>query len=396
MIFIHTLRMLADLSVYFFIAQVFVISVGGASQFAQFVLLGLCYGLMVYLQHRGSNKICMLLPMVVLFVPGSYVPAIIPPVIYMVYLIYSDNTRLSWDRQSELFSLCTKFFPLTSILIYFLRKQDILVQHCLPVVFISLVTSVFLMRMLRQPRSVYLEPNYQRKNAALFCILIFIAWLCSRDFMFRLFGGALSLVYTKAIYPVLNGFIMLFMGFLRIVMALMSWFKLGEIKFTENHLEGGDMGPTFTDVITGETHVATTETVLTALLVIFLLICAFYFFRWLALHNGEEIFISDSIDIIRGNNRTRRKKERATTTVLQIRKQYRTFLKLYRQQGGKIEKRSTSLDILNQSAEKMPEASADLLAEMRQIYINARYAGTATKADLKRMKQINKELMAKE
>ena len=33
--------------------------------------------------------------------------------------------------------------------------------------------------------------------------------------------------------------------------------------------------------------------------------------------------------------------------------------------------------------------------EMRQIYINARYGGTATKSDLKRMKQINKELAAK-
>ena len=38
----------------------------------------------------------------------------------------------------------------------------------------------------------------------------------------------------------------------------------------------------------------------------------------------------------------------------------------------------------------------DMLAEMRQIYINARYGGTATKADLKRMKQINKELATKD
>ena len=140
---------------------------------------------------------------------------------------------------------------------------------------------------------------------------------------------------------------------------------------------------------------ATTETLLTAVVIILLLACAFYFFRWLALHKGEETFITTGFDIIRGKETARVKKERATTTVLQVRKQYRIFLKLYKEHGGKIETAFTSEDVLENSKDILEEDSADILAEMRRIYISARYGGMATKTDLKRMKQINKELAMK-
>ena len=115
----------------------------------------------------------------------------------------------------------------------------------------------------------------------------------------------------------------------------------------------------------------------------------------MALHKGEDSFISRGFDVIRGKETTKTKKERATTTVLQVRRQYRQFLKLYRENGGKMENSSTSEDVLNNSVEVLPQVSADVLEEMRQIYINARYGGVATKTDLKRMRQINKELSAK-
>lgn len=395
MVFIHTLRMVADLSVYFFIAELFVISQGGSSQFVQMLLLGLSYGLLVFLQNRKFNKRFMLLPVAVFFVPGSYFLALVPPVIYILYLIYTEKTFLSWDRQSELFSGSVKFFPLAGIAICLLGNTANFVQYSLPMVLVSVATSVFLMRMLRQPPSVYLDPRYQRRNCLLFIAVLFMAWLFSRDFMFRLAGSAMHFVYMNAIYPVLNCFITLFMVVLKIIMALFSWFKFGEVRFTENHLGGAEFGPTFKDAVIIGDNVATTETFLTAILAIVLLVAAFYFFRWLALHNGEETFISRGFDMIRGKDSAKPKKERATTTVLQIRRQYRIFLKLYKDHGGKIANSSTSRDVLQRSVEILPDISRDILEEMRRIYLNARYGGTATKSDLKRMKQINKELAAK-
>ena len=395
MIFIHTLRMMSDLSVYFFIAELVVISMGGQSQFVPFLLLGACYGMMVYLQSRQTGKLYLLLPAVVLLLPAANLPALLLPIGYILYLVHNELTILSWDRQSELFSLCVKFFPLVSIPICFLGKYKILIQYSLPMAFISLATSIFLMRMLRQPPSVHLDPVYQRKNGVVFVTVLFMAWLFSREFMFRIMAEFMSFVYMKAIYPVLNCFIMLFMGVLKLIMALFSWFKFGEVRFTENHLGSGEMGPSFKDAVIEGGYVATTETLLTAVVIILLLACAFYFFRWLALHKGEETFITTGFDIIRGKETARVKKERATTTVLQVRKQYRIFLKLYKEHGGKIETAFTSEDVLENSKDILEEDSADILAEMRRIYISARYGGMATKTDLKRMKQINKELAMK-
>ena len=395
MFFIHTLRMMADLSVYFFIAELFVVSQGGSSQFVQFLLLAAIYGLMVVLQDRNFNRLYMLLPAAVLLMPGSRPLAVLPPVIYMLYLITKEHTELSWDRQSELFSISLKFFPLAGISICLLGNTANFIQYCLPIVAVSFATSVFLMRMLRQSPAVYLDHSYQRKNCTVFLLLLFTMWIFSRDFMLALAANALNFIYMRGIYPLLSGFIWLFMFFLRLVMALFSWFRFGEIKFEENHLGGGEFGPSFKDAVIVDDNVAVTETVFTAIAIVILLVCAFYFFRWLALHSGEDSFVSDGIDIIRGKETARQKKERASTTVLQVRRQYRVFLKLYKERGGKIETSSTSEDVMNSSVNVLPDISADLLAEMRQIYINARYAGTATKADLKRMKQINKEFMAK-
>ena len=395
MIFIHTLRMLADLSAYFYLAELATISLGGSSQFLQFLLLGLSYGILVFLQNRRFNNLYLLLPLAVLFIPGSSPMALLLPIAYILFLIYKENTTLSWDRQTELFSITLKFFPIAAVFICFMGKYQIFVQYCLPMALISLATSIFLMRMLRQSPVVYMDPHYQRKNCTLFVTVLVMAWLCSRDFAFKLMGGALAFAYQKTIYPILNAFIYVFMGILKALMYIFSWFKLGEIRFEENHLSGSEMGPTFKDAVVVGDHVATTQSILTVLVVVALLVAAFYFFRWLALHNGEETYLSQGLDIIRGKDTAKTRKERATTTVLQVRRQYRIFLKLYRENGGKIENAFTSKDILENSVELLPDVSSDELEEMRQIYISARYAGTATKADLKRMKQINKELSAK-
>ena len=81
MIFIHTLRMLTDLSVYFFIAELAVNTMGGSSQFVQFLLLGLSYGILVFLQNRNFNRLYMVLPVVVLFIPGSSKMALLLPIV---------------------------------------------------------------------------------------------------------------------------------------------------------------------------------------------------------------------------------------------------------------------------------------------------------------------------
>lgn len=393
MIFIHTMRMVADISVYFFIAELFVVSSGGSSQFIPMLLLSLCYGILVFLQKRNASKLLLLLPILVFFYPGSKLLALLPPCAYILYLIWEEQTMLSWDRQSELFSMSLKLFLIAGACICLSGNFVNFVQYSLPIAFLSLASSVFLMRMLRHDAVTYLSPQYQRKNALVFLLVLFFAWLFSRDFIFEWIRNTLSFVYMRGIYPLLMIFLNLFVEFLKLLMRLFSWIKFGEIKFEENLLPGGEMGPTHENLSTaiGE-HVGSVETILTVIAISILLICAFFFFRWLVLHKGEESFISHGLDMIRNTDPVLGKKERTSTTVLQVRRQYRIFLKLYRERGGRLEESFTSEDVLQQSFKILSKDSTDILKEMREIYMNARYRGTASKADLKRMKHINKEL----
>ena len=393
MIFIHTLRMIAELSVYFYFAELFVISSGGVSQLIPMLLLSLSYGILVFLQKKRFQSIYMLLPILILLYPGSSILTLLPPIIYILYSIWKERTMLSWDRQSELFSLSLKLFLIAGACISLSGNFANYVQYSLPMAFLSLTTSIFLMRMLRHDPSTYLSPQYQRKNCFIFMLILILAWLFSRDFVFAFIGNMISFVYMKGIYPILTFLITCFVAFLNVMMKIFSWLKLGEVKFEENLLPEGEMGPTneiFHD--TGGAHIGSAETLLTILAIAMFLTAAFFFFRWLLLHKGEESFISQGLDMIRGTDPFHNKKERATTTVLQVRRQYRIFLKLYREHGGKLETSSTSEDILNQSLQVLSKDSSELLKEMREIYTNARYRGSATKTDLKRMKQINKEL----
>lgn len=393
MIFIHSLRMLADLSVYFYFAELFVVSAGRTSQLIPMLLLSLCYGILVYMQKRNNAKWYMALPFLIFLFPGSHILALLPPIIYIEYLILKEHTGLSWDRQSELFSLEIKLFLIAGACISLSGNFKNFVQYSLPIAIISLVTSIFLMRMLRHDAATYFSPQYQRKNCFIFLILLFCAWLFSRDFIFEFIGNTLSLIYMRGIYPILMLFVSLFVAFLRLIMRIFSWFKFGGFEFEENKLPEGEMGPTALDISAaiGE-HVGSVESILTILAIIALLICAFFFFRWLILHKGEESFISQGLDMIRNTDSAHTKKERATTTVLQVRRQYRIFLKLYREHGGRLEESFTSKDVLHCSMRILPNETADVLMEMREIYTNARYRGTASKTDLKRMKQINKQL----
>ena len=396
MIFINTLRMIADLSVYFFFAELFVISAGYPSQLIHMLLLSLCYGILTFLKKKKNSKLYILLPLLVLIIPGRNILALLPPIAYILYLIAKEHFGLSWDRQSELFSLSLKIFLIAGACICLSGNYSNFVQYSLPIAFLSVVTSVLLMRMLRQDSSIYLNPQYQQKNCMIFLAVLLLAWMFSRDFIFELIGKPISIFYMKGIYPILSLLITCFAAFLRFVMKLFSWIKLGEIKFQENQLPEGQMGPTYADFSEAfGKHVGSAESVLTTLAIVTLLVIAFFFFRWLILHKGEESFISQGLEIIRGSESSAIKKERATTTVLQIRKQYRIFLRHYRQHGGKLETSTTSKDVLIHSSKVLSTESLDTLNEMRDIYLQARYRGTATKADLKRMKEINKEMAAK-
>ena len=391
MIFLSTLRMIVDLSFYFFFAELFVIAKGKPSQLVPMVMLCVCYGVLAYFLEKNFKKIYLIAPFLVLLLPGAHLIALLPPIFYILYLIAKGAVWLSWDRQSELFSISYKVFIGAGLCLCLIGSAELFIRCALPMALVSVVSSVLLMRMLRHDPATFLNPQYQMKNCIFLVIVLFLAWLSSRDFVFQLIGNSLKFIYFQCLYPLLLLLLSLVVFLIKLFASIFSWIQVREISFKEllvSQLED-DTTQELLDSAVGS-YDGSFVKFMTVLAFLAVVLLAFFFFRWLALNRGEESFIDQGLDIIRSSHPEKIKKERATSTVLQIRRQYRIFLKLYRDRGGSLVLSDTSEDILKRGSAYFPQT--ELLQEMREIYLNARYRNTATKTDLKRMKQINKEM----
>lgn len=394
MIFISTLRMMVDLSFYFYFAELFVAAKGKTSQLIPMIVLCVCYGILVYLLKNNFKIIYLSLPFLVLLLPGSHLIALLPPIFYILYLIIKENVGLSWDRQSELFSMSCKVFLGAGLCLCLIGSGTIFIRYSLPMAFVSVVSSVLLMRMIRHDPATYLNPQYQLKNCILLVIVLFFAWLSSRDFVFNFLGNSIKFLYFQCLYPILLLLLSAVVFLIRLLSSLLAWTKLDEFSFEEvwmTQLEDETTKELLDSV--AEVYDGSFVKIITILFTIVVIVLIFFFFRWLALNRGEESIMDRGLDIIRSNHPEKTKKERASSTVLQIRRQYRIFLKLYRDRGGSLVLSDTSEDILKRGSAYFSQT--ELLQEMRDIYLNARYRNTASKTDLKRMKQINKEMASR-
>jgi hypothetical protein len=225
-------------------------------------------------------------------------------------------------------------------------------------------------------------------------IVLFFAWLSSRDFVFSFLGNSIKFLYFQCLYPILLLLLSAVVFLIRLVSSLLAWTKLDEFSFEEvwmTQLEDETTKELLDSV--AEVYDGSFVKIITILFTIAVIVLIFFFFRWLALNRGEESIMDRGLDIIRSNHPEKTKKERASSTVLQIRRQYRIFLKSYRDRGGSLVLSDTSEDILRRGSAYFSQT--ELLQEMRDIYLNARYRNTASKTDLKRMKQINKEMASR-
>lgn len=396
MIFINALRMIVDLSFYFFFAEFAVSSFGGKSMLIEMLLLSICYGILILIQKYTKNRIFLLLPVLLLFLPSSMGltianrVALLLPVIYILYLILKEEYGLSWDRQVDIFSASWKTFLIAGICLCLAGKYQQFLTCSVPMAFISLTGSVLLMRMLRHEPEIYLSRQYQLRNLFLFVGILAVAWLLSRPFVLNSIWNAFTFLYMQCIVPIFSFFITCFITILQVLGKLFSWIKLNDLE-----LEGNEVGVNvginpFSDLeqeITGGGRIL--ESFFMGIVILLLIAAAFLFFRWLASSGGTTQKRLYGIDIVRSPEQDTRRKSSDASTVLQIRRQYRKFLKLYTARGEQISSASTSEDIARRGSELF---APDVMEEMRSIYIRARYNNQASRADLKRIKQINQML----
>ncbi len=323
----------------------------------------------------------------------SSIWAIIPALFYVVYLIFSKKIDTDWDRQSDFFSKAWKIFLVFGTFVCLTGKGQIFIERSIPMAILCFATSILLMRMLRHEKDIYLDPKYQAKNFLILCITLGVTWILSSRFVLNGLLGSFGFMYNHFVLPILTFIIICLTGIIGLILKLFSWLHLTDITFEESHLTGISTINPFEDTanqIIGQSSSA--RIVLSAIGIFIILICIFFLFRWLSSRKEiESKFVSGRL--VSREELTEKPPERSGSTVNQIRRQYRKYLKLCKMYGIKISTSDTSASIEDQTRKLssfFPESS-----EIRDIYIRARYNNHATKSDLRKLKQMYQTIKQK-
>lgn len=323
----------------------------------------------------------------------STVLALIPGLLYAVYLIVCKKLDTDWDRQSDFFSKSWKIFLVFGAFVCLIGKSQVFIQHSIPMAILCLTTSIMLMRMLRHGADIYMDIKYQIKNVLSLCVLLITALVLSSQFMLNTVLSFFGFMYNHFVLPVLTFFVTCLTGIIGLILKLLSWFHLTDVKFEESHLSGSAAVNPFAESMNDTlTQSSGAKLIFTLMGIIVLLIGIFFLFRWLSSHEKLGNKLAPGILLSR-EELPEKSLDRSASTINQVRRQYRKYLKLCKSYGAQISKSDTSASIEDQSDKIFTFFSEN--SEIRDIYINARYNNHATKADVRKLKQMYQTLKQK-
>ncbi len=323
----------------------------------------------------------------------SQILAAIPALAYAIYLIVSKKLDTNWDRQSDFFSKAWKIFLAFGSFVCLIGKSQIFVQRSIPMAILCLATSVLLMRMLRHGSDIYLDKKYQIKNFLFLCSILGITLILSSKFMLNTVLGSFGFMYNHLLLPILTFIIAGITGLIGLFLRLLSWFNLTDVTFEESHLSGSPSDNPLADSINeavSQSPVA--KMFFSAIGIIALLIVIFFIFRWLSARRELNTKLAPGILLSR-EELPEKQSERSGSTVNQVRRQYRKYLKLCKTYGAKLPKSATSTSVEEQSEKLFGFFSEN--SEIKDIYIRARYNNHATKSDLRKLKQMYQTIKQK-
>lgn len=395
MVMLNFLRALADLGFYYSFAGILSAHAGGRLVLAAMLFQSICFALSSTLRNSRIARMTAVLPgLILLFLPVPLADRIVsvPPALYLVYLAWMDNYQLSWRRQADQLSLFWKLF-LTAVWVLSLLFWEAALSTGVPAALLAAAAQILLLRALRHSPEVYLQPKYQLINAASILLLALAAMVLGSEQAVRTAASALGSAYSALIAPLLQGAgaaIRYVFTVLRMLLELLSGdVKIGERPAVdpaeaalENELLQLEAGLPEGDISGMISAIVLAAEILAAAAVLFL------FFRWMAQrqydHGANGAAAPERSDL--PERRRTAKHARSGAYAYQIRRQYRTFLRLCWDRGLEWEVSDTSTDIGEKSRSMFPNEAA--LADLRDIYQKARYQGEASREDFQRFKRL--------
>ncbi len=402
MILLHFLRLAGDLALYYSFAGFFVACTGQSCSLPGLLLPSLCYALSATLGRRRGLALPLLLPMLLCF-PLPWLGladriALLPAVLYPLYLVHTERTGLSHYRQVDVFTLFIKVYPLFFLFMVLIGGYGYLAAGSLPMAALTLVLHVYLMQVLRHEAEMYTQPAFLLRTALPLLVLVAAAGILQLP---ALLGSAASLlltVYNGLVIPLVMGicYVLAFV-FLHTLYPLLVWL-LNLVSGREATTEFLSSADTLAAQLQQDSTDASTPTgvlfrvVAVVLLVLLVSLLLLAVFRRMA-----------------GNRQTSAPSAPSTQThtapvptgglhlplsptdpVNQVRRQYKKYLRLCRSRGFNPHPSYTSQEIQDNACHLLPNTAA--AQELRRLYLSARYAGVATKEDAARAKTLVQQL----
>ena len=398
--FLHGLRMLGDLLIYGTFAAFFTACLGGGPVPLLLLLPAVCYGVSAcFSQRRILRTGCAVLFLLGLLLVPDRVDqaAYLPAVFYAVYLAWKGDYLLSASRQSDVFFLFCKVYPVFAVALSLIWDADVMLTVSLPLAVWAAFLQIFLMRVLRQAPAVYQKPSYLLRSAGSLAALAALGFLLSRP---TVLGGAQAVVkaaYFGLVVPVLT-----------LPLALLAWLAEHVLLPAMTSLlrwiaaRSGNLDPDLLESPPGQSSAGQSlptageplmdgERLLDILgLVLLAAGCAWLFRRLLQANKAKQFPLTKT-----GQTQTRKLPRRANrrpafflSPNARIRRTYGRYLERQVQHGVLRTPSETSLDRLGRT----PFLDQEAERQLRRLYLKARYGECATLQDAAAAERLEKAL----
>ena len=369
MMFLHTLRLAGDLSFYYAFAGFFAASFGGTPMPLVLVWPALCFGLASCFEGSRPLRttLAALSAAALLFLPtGADKLCYFPAAVYPVLLAYTGDFALSPMRQAERLRWLCRVWPFFAVAMLLWNANAVL-SAALPFATAAAVLLVGFNRTTRQDPEISTRPGY-----------------------LLLSGGVLAAVCAGPLNNiVVQGVTWLFHGILQFIHWLFTLFPPKPLERTEI---------VSTDEVIANAQKAAEDaeplingmSMLTVLGILLAVLCAVLVVRHFLRQKFRHTDTACTDTTVRRstNKRTRRWPGLFLSPVDKVRREYAIYLDHCQRHGVTILRGDTSLDLTGR-AFGMDFAAE---AELRQIYLKARYNGTATAEDAARAAELVRKI----
>lgn len=399
MIALHGLRILGDLAFYYAFAGFFAAGFGGHPTIWALLWPAVCFAAAACFRGNPSLRTVLALASAAAlpFLPARADQLVyLPAVCYVTLLAVREEFGLSAVQQGERFRWLLRIWPLFGAAML-LWNADAVLTTALPMAITAALALVWFTRTTRQDPEVYSAPSYLLISGGLLAALSGAAFLLSRSAVMNGAKALAAAVYFKLLVPVLQLVLNNVVAYGIVVVFQKLWYAIAWVLalFANRQVAMGDLYESragdVRDAIGEESGLLMDgPRVLAGVAVLFAAVLLILAVRHI-LRRGRAAEPTGAAPMTkrRTSLRTRHRWPRLFLSPnARVRREYRAYLDYCETHGLTILRGDTSLDITGR-ASGMDYAAE---AELREIYLRARYAETATAEDAARAAELVKKI----